>query len=222
MIKIYLAVILVLSFTMLSAYGTSYANIHLDLVGGILAEDSNVTFSGMLTTPDGTPISNRTIFIEDDAKYTRPDIILAVATTDSNGKFLAFWKAVPKDNGMPFHFYAEFVGGKLYGYTRSETYESAIKLKEQPTHDTVPSKTMPAWFIDVSRLWHDGKCKNSDYIHGIKNLIDYQIIQSNTTLDLTSIPSWVRNDAGFVADGKISPDEYTDMLEYLINNEIIG
>ncbi|GEM_PF-3758097 len=219
--KIYLGIILVIPFTMLSASASSYANIHLDLIGSILTENSNVTFSGKITTPGGAPISNRTVFIEDDVKYIHPDMIVAVAITDSEGRFSALWKAVPKDNGLPFHFYAEFLGGKTFGYTRSETYESTIKLQNLPTHDVVSSKTLPAWFIDASRLWHDGKSRDSDYLYGINNLVDYQIIKSNNTSDLTTIPSWVRYDAGLVSEGDISAHEYTKTLEYLLNNGII-
>jgi len=86
-----------------SAYATSYAKLHLDLVGGV-REGYSTTFSGILTTTDGIPIPHRAIFIEDDTMYTRPDIILAITTTDSDGKFLVYWKAVPKDNGSPFNF----------------------------------------------------------------------------------------------------------------------
>ncbi|MDE1830409.1 MAG: hypothetical protein KGI25_08810 [Thaumarchaeota archaeon] len=206
---------------MSSVYATSYANIHLDIVGGVLVEDSSVAFSGKLTAPDGTPISNRTVFIEDDAQYTRPDIIIALAKTDSDGKFYASWKAVPKDNGAPFHLYAEFFGGKQFGFTRSETYESVIKLNNQTTHEVVPSKTVPSWFLYASKLWHDGKMRDLDYAYGVENMVDYQIIKSNNTSDFTTIPFWIRYDAGLLSDGKISTDEYTEMLGYLINNGII-
>ena len=110
-----------------------------------------------MTDADGTPIPNRAIFVEDDTAYTRPDIILAITTTDSDGKFLAYWKAVPKDDGNPFDFYALFIGGKLYGYTRSETYESVIKSSNQSSTDVVPSKTIPLWFKDASKLWHTAR-----------------------------------------------------------------
>jgi len=204
-----------------SAYATSYAKLHLDLVGGV-REGYNTTFSGILTTTDGIPIPHRAIFIEDDTMYTRPDIILAITTTDSDGKFSTFWNAVPKDNGNPFNFYALFIGGKIYGYTRSETYESVIKLSNQSSTDIIPSKTIPSWFKDASRLWHDGQIKDADYSHGIKNLIDYGIIKTNGISDsILHLPSWLQNDAIWLADGKISNEEFENSLEYLINNQIV-
>lgn len=204
-----------------SAYASSYATLHLDPVGEV-REGSNVTFSGLLTTLDGTPILYRTIFIEDDTSYTRPNIILAVTTTDSDGKFLTYWKAVPKDNGSPFHFYALFLGGNVYGHTRSETYESVIKLSNQSSTETVPSKTIPTWFKDASRLWHDNKIRESDYFHAVSNLIDYQVINSNMTLDEGYLPSWLKNDAIWLSDGKISNNEFTNLMQYLINSQVVG
>lgn len=204
-----------------SVYASSYATLHLDPMGEV-REGSNVVFSGLLTTSSGTPIPYRAIFIEDDTSYTRPNIILAVTTTDSDGKFTAYWQAVPKDNGSPFHFYALFLGGSVYGHTRSETYESVIKLSNQSSTDTVPSKTIPTWFKDASRLWYDGKIRESDYFHSISNLIDYQVINSNMTLDEGSLPSWLKNDAIWLSDGKITNDEFVDLVQYLINNQIIG
>ena len=203
-----------------SAYASSYATLHLDPVGEV-REGFDVTFSGLLTTLDGTPIPHRTIFIEDDTSYTRPNIILAVTTTDSDGKFLVYWKASPKDNGSPFHFYALFLGGNVYGHTRSETYESIIKLSNQPSIDIIPSKTIPAWFKDASRLWHDDKIREADYFHAVNNLIDYQVINSNMTLDEGYLPSWLKNDAIWLYDGKISNNEFTNLMQYLINNQIV-
>ncbi len=67
-----------------------------------------------------------------------PSIILAIVTTDYDDKFLVSWKAVPKDNGDSFHFYAKYLGGNFFGYTKSETYESVIKYSSQSSTDTVP------------------------------------------------------------------------------------
>lgn len=203
-----------------SVYATSYAKLHLNLVGDEMMEGHNATFSGVLTNIDGTPLPHHTIFIEDDMPYTQPDIILAIAKTDSDGKFIAYWKAAPKDDGTPFNFYALFIGGNLYGYTRSETYESVVKSSNQSSTDVVPSKTMPSWFKDASKLWHDGQIRNVDYSYGIKNLIDYGIIKTNGTSDSISyLPLWLRNAAGWWADGQISNEEFESSLEYLINNQ---
>ncbi|MFZ1077581.1 MAG: hypothetical protein WAN47_09175 [Nitrosotalea sp.] len=54
-----------------------------------------------------------------------------------------------------------------------------------------------------------GQIRDVDYSHGIKNLIDYGIIKTNSTSDSISyIPSWLRNDANWLADGEISNEEF--------------
>ncbi|MGI0065122.1 MAG: hypothetical protein ACREAT_00010 [Nitrosotalea sp.] len=63
---------------------------------------------------------------------------MATTTTDSSGKFSAIWNTVPKDNGMPFHFYAMFIGGKSFGYTKSEVYESVVEKSDKPSANTIP------------------------------------------------------------------------------------
>jgi len=220
-IRIFTGLAMTLSLVLPNVYAESDAKLHLDLVGGEIRESYNVTFSGILTTYDGTPIPHRTIFIEDDTAYTRSDIILAITKTDSNGKFLTYWKAVPKDNGHPFYFYALFIGGKTYGYSRSETYSSVIELFNQSSTEVIPSKTVPTWFKNASQLWHDGQIRDVDYSHAVGNLIDYQVIQTNHTLVSTHLPSWFRNVAGWLSDGKITNDEFVKSMQYLIGNQII-
>src|SRR5690349_21680226 len=110
--KIILTSIMFLSLGIPIVYATSYATLHLDSVYATIREGSTVTFSGQLTSLNGTGIPHRTIFIEDDTSYfVRPNIIIAITTTDSDGKFSVPWKAIPKDNGNSFHFYAKYLGG---------------------------------------------------------------------------------------------------------------
>lgn len=206
-----------------NAYATSLATLHLDVVGGGVKEGQDIIFSGKLTTPNGVALSNRTIFVLDDTMYTRPDIILAIAETDSDGKFSTSWEAIPKDNGTPFHFYAKFLGEKSFGYTRSETYESYLEKSDQPSADVMPWKTVPPWFKNASKMWHDGQIRDVDYSYAIQNLIDYGIIKTNNhvTPEL-KIPSWVKTDAMWLSTGQISTDDYTNVLSYLLENNMIS
>ena len=218
-----LMTILFLSLGIPIAYATSYATLHLDLVGGVIKKDSTVTFSGKLTSINGTAIPHRTIFIEEDTSYyVRPDIILAITTSDSDGKFLVSWKAVPKDNGNSFHFYAKYLGGNFFGYTRSETYESVIVQSNQSSTDVVPSKTIPIWFKNASKMWHDGQVRDIDYSFSVKNLIDHGIVKSNVAVDYEmKFPAWLKNDANWFAGDEISKEEYANILKYLLENKII-
>jgi hypothetical protein len=221
--KIILTSIISLSLSIPIVYATSFATLHMDLVGGGYREDSTVTFSGQLTTLNGTTIPHRTIFIEDDTSYlVRPNIIIAVTTTDSNGKFFVSWKAIPKDNGNSFHFYAQFLGGNSFGFTRSETYESVVEHSNQSSTEVIPSKTIPIWFKNASKMWYDGQIRDIDYSWSIKNLLEHGIIKSNTVADTElKLPAWLKNDANWFAGDDISKEEYANNLQYLVENKII-
>ena len=221
--KIIFILIISLSLGIPIVYATSDATLHLDLVSGGMKEGSIVTFSGQLTSLNGTVLPLRTIFIEDDTSYyIRPDIIIAITTTDSDGKFLASWKVVPKDNGNSFHFYAKYLGGNYFGYARSETYETMVEHTNQSSTEVVPSKTIPIWFENASKMWHDGQIRDVDYSWSIKNLIEHEIIKSDITSDIElKLPKWLKNDADWFAEGDISKTEYANNLQYLVENKII-
>jgi hypothetical protein len=220
--KIVLIVFLVALFSMPYVYATTFANLHFDSIPEGINENNIITFSGQLTTPNGTAIPHRTIFIQDDTAYTKPEVILAITVTDDNGKFSTSWKVVPKDNGHSYHFYALFVGGKIHGFTRSETYESFVQLSEPPTNQEQTPSKLPDWFKAGSKMWHDGQIRDVDFVYGIDNLMYNGIIQkSNQTSSTILIPSWVKNNASWYADGQISDDEFLNSIQYLINAGII-
>ena len=221
--KIVLIVFLVGLFSVSSVYATTFANLHLDPTPEVITENNIVTFSGQLTTPNGIAIPHRTIFIEDDTAYTRPEVILAVTVTDDNGKFSTSWKVVPKDNGHPYHFYAQFVGGKTYGFTKSEDYESSVQLSESTTsQEQTPSK-LPDWFKVCSKMWHDGQIRDVDFAYGIENLVDNGILQKPNQISSTVlIPAWLKNNVDWYTEGQISEDEFLNSIQYMVNTGIIS
>lgn len=220
--KLVLGSIVFLSLSVSIAYATSFATLHLDSVYSTIKEGSAVIFSGQLTSLNGTGIPHRTIFIEDDTSYfVRPNIIIAITTTDSDGKFSIPWKAIPKDNGNSFHFYAKYLGGNFFGYTKSESYESIVEHTNQSSTDVVPSKSIPIWFNNASKMWHDGEIRDVDYSWSIKNLIEHGIIKSNDIDIKLKLPSWLKKTANLFVDGEISKEEYVNNLQYLLKNNII-
>jgi len=221
--KIVLIVCFVALFSMSSVYATTFAKLHLDSLPEGINENNMITFSGQLTTQNGTAIPHHTIFIQDDTAYTRPEVILAITVTDDNGKFSAPWKVVPKDNGHSYHFYALFVTGKTYGFTRSETHESFVQLSEPATSQKQIQSKLPDWFKTGSKMWHDGQIRDVDFAYGIENLMNNGIIQKpNQTSSTVLIPAWVKNNANWYADGQISDDDFVNAMQYLINDGIIS
>lgn len=214
--------VMFLSIGVSSVYATSFATLHLDIIGNVVNEGQNLSFSGKLTTLDASPIANCTTFILDDTTYTRPNIILATAMTDSNGKFSTTWQVVPKDNGSPFHFYAKFIGGKTFGYTRSEVYESILEKSDKSSTDMISYKIMPVWFKNASQMWSNGDTGDASYSFSIQNLIDYKIIKTNASVGVEQkFPSWLKKDAYRFSYDQISEEEYANTLAYLLDNKII-
>jgi hypothetical protein len=151
----------------------------------------------------------------------RPDIILAVTTTNHDGQFSTSWIAVPKDNGSPFHFYAKFIGGNTFGYTRSESYESALE-KSGTTSDMIPPKTMPVWFKNMSQMWSAGKVRNVDYAFSIQNMVDYGIVKTTSSSGTElKIPTWLKHAVMELYGNQISDDDYAKILGYLLDKGLI-
>ncbi len=57
-------------------------------------------------------------------------------------------------------------------------------------------------------MWHDGQIRDMDYSFSIKNLIDCGIIKSNVMVNTElKLPTWLKNDANWFADNKISKED---------------
>src|SRR2546428_12557941 len=86
-----LVIILAVSFSGITiAYAQTYsATLILNSLPSSVTEGDVITFSGQLTTSDGSyVIPNRTIYIKDDIPLA-PDSFIGSIVTDSNGQFSA-------------------------------------------------------------------------------------------------------------------------------------
>ena len=218
--KIFILVFFLGLFSMLTVYATTSASIHLDRISEFAIENNVVTFSGQMTTSNGNPISNHTIFIKDNTPYGEPNIIFGIGKTDDNGRFSISWKAVPKNND-DYYFYAVYLGGKTYGFTESESYQIHIIPLDTPRQNQPLSK-LPDWFKNSSKMWYDGQIKDSRFAYGIENLMDQNIIQRQPSDNRIYIPYWVKNTANWYVEGQISDDDFLNLIQYLINNKIIN
>ena len=72
-----------------------------------------------------------------------------------------------------------------------------------------------------------GAISDSDFTSGIQFMIKENIISipdlpEQTTETAKGVPDWVRNNAGWWADGLISDDEFVNGIKYLVERGIIG
>jgi len=83
------------------------------------------------------------------------------------------------------------------------------------------------WVKNNAKWWSEGQIGDSDFISGIQYLIKEKIIdipdlpeQASGTAE-EKIPGWIKNNAGWWADGQISEDDFVNGIKYLVENGII-
>lgn len=98
-----------------------------------------------------------------------------------------------------------------------EFFEDAIPLP--------PKKQIPQWIKNNALWWSEGKIGDTDFVLGIKYLIEQNIMKIPPTESGSSnsqqIPPWVKNNAKWWANGQISDDDFVKGIQYVISNGIM-
>ena len=94
--------------------------------------------------------------------------------------------------------------------------------------DNVESKkSIPEWIKNNAKWWAEGQIGDSEFTNGIQHLLAEKIIDIPDLSDQVSeksqegIPNWIKNNAGWWADGKISEDDFINGIKYLVAQGII-
>lgn len=85
---------------------------------------------------------------------------------------------------------------------------------------------IPFWIRDLATMWiTEPLVTDKDFGRAIEYLIQHEVIKIPYTEPegdaITSIPDWVKTNAGWWVTGKISDTEFTVALQYLIKKGII-
>ena len=85
---------------------------------------------------------------------------------------------------------------------------------------------LPFWIKDLAHMWiTEPLVTDKDFARAIEYLIERGIIKIPYTEPggetISSIPEWVKNNAGWWIEGKISDTEFTLALQYLVKTGII-
>ena len=97
--------------------------------------------------------------------------------------------------------------------------------------ETSAQDVIPSWIKNNAGWWADDKIDDFTFAQGIGFLIKNKIIQIHD-LPTTSdgeivierdiiIPSWIKNNAGWWTDDKISDSDFLYGIKYLVENNII-
>jgi len=86
---------------------------------------------------------------------------------------------------------------------------------------------VPEWIKNNAKWWSEGQIGDSDFVSGIQHLMKEKIInipdlpkQASETAQ-EQVPDWIRNNAGWWADGLITEDDFVTGIQYLVERGII-
>ena len=105
----------------------------------------------------------------------------------------------------------------------------AIHEEFTPTEEVPP---IPSWIKKTVGWWADGQVTEIEFLEGITYLINNRIIVITDSLTFKSadnatesvdyvIPSWIKNNAKWWADGDIPDSAFVSALQWLIKNGIM-
>jgi len=86
---------------------------------------------------------------------------------------------------------------------------------------------VPSWIKNNAKWWSEGTIGEKDFVGGIQYLIKEKIIdipdlpEQASTIAEQEIPDWIKNNAGWWADGLISEDEFVNGIKFLVEKGII-
>ena len=103
---------------------------------------------------------------------------------------------------------------------------SGINSSVQFTIEETGKIGIPFWIKDLAKMWiNEPLVTDKDFARAIEYLIQREIIKIPYTEPgeetVSSIPEWVKNNAGWWIEGKISDTEFTMALQYLVKTGII-
>ncbi len=88
-------------------------------------------------------------------------------------------------------------------------------------------QNVPNWVKNNAGWWADGLIGNNDFVEGLQYLINQDLIkvpptsQKGTEITLNEIPEWVKNNAGWWAQGKIKTSDFLRGIQFLVEQGII-
>ena len=103
---------------------------------------------------------------------------------------------------------------------------SGINSSVQFTIEETGKIGIPFWIKDLAKMWiNEPLVTDKDFARAIGYLIEQEIIKIPYTepgeKTVSSIPEWVKNNAGWWIEGKIYDTEFTMALQYLVKTGII-
>ena len=102
-----------------------------------------------------------------------------------------------------------------------------FKIIAETETEELQIQNVPEWVKNNAGWWADGLIGNNDFVEGLQYLINQDIIkvpptsQAGTETALNEIPEWVKNNAGWWAQGEIKTSDFLRGIQFLIEQGII-
>ncbi|KAG2474619.1 MAG: hypothetical protein NPMRTHETA2_70004 [Nitrosopumilales archaeon] len=110
----------------------------------------------------------------------------------------------------------------------AQTTFSLGKLEVKPQPEQSESKAaISEWIKNNAKWWSEGLIGDSDFVSGIQYLMKEKVIDIPDLPEQASetaqehVPDWIRNNAGWWAEGLISEEDFLNGIKYLVEQGII-
>lgn len=194
-----------------------------------------------VSVPPGSAVFERPLYIDPNvAQPITYDLAVGLwdgrpGTLGSSAITGALWKydiiTVSEPGSPPASNVSNSKTGTSYQFGSNE-----ITAVGGDGEDVVTGLNIPDWIRNNAKWWAENSITDDDYISGIQFLIQNEIIRIENipeplpTIPATpgmeentdyEIPDWIKNIAGWWADGLISDDDFVYGTKYLIEHGII-
>ena len=147
-----------------------------------------------------------------------------IDSSQKKNDFLTF-PISQKTSSFPSNFPFDATIWKTGAYMLEVEYSGAKSSVQFYIEDT-GEIALPFWIKDLAKMWiGEPLVTDKDFARAIEYLIQKEIIKIPYTEPegetISSIPDWVKNNAEWWIDEKISDTEFTLALQYLVKKGII-
>jgi len=111
--------------------------------------------------------------------------------------------------------------------TAQTTFNLGTETLQKPETSSDSKTSIPEWIRNNAKWWSEGLIGDSDFTSGIQYMIKEKIIDIPDLPETASstaeekIPDWIKNNAGWWANGQIDEDTFVNALKYLVEKGII-
>ena len=104
---------------------------------------------------------------------------------------------------------------------------SGVNSNQKPHRDSESVTVIPHWVKTNAGWWAEGQIDDSSFLQGIQHLIKEGIMvippteTSKKSSSSQKIPEWIKNNAGWWADGQIDDNTFVSGIQHLVKVGII-